>query len=42
MKSKKIRILILQFDLGNPWHNQKLFFQDAKFSPAALTIKDWQ
>ena len=35
MKFKKIRILILQFDLGNPRHNKKLFFRDANFSPAA-------
>ena len=40
MKLEKIQILILQFDLGNPRHNQKLFFQDANFSPAALTVKD--
>ena len=40
MKLKKIRILILQFDLGNPRPNSKLFFQDANFSPAALSIKD--
>ena len=42
MKLEKIRIFILQFDLGNPRHSQKLFFQDANFSPAALTIKDSQ
>ena len=40
MKLEKNRILILQFDLGNPRHNQKLFFPDANFLPAALTIKD--
>ena len=40
MKLEKIRILILHFKLGNPGHNQKLFFQDANFSLAALTIKD--
>ena len=40
MKLENIQILILQFDLGNPRHNQKLFFQDANFSPAALTVKD--
>ena len=42
MNLEKIRILILQFDLGNPRRNQKLFFQDANFSPAALTTKDQQ
>ena len=40
MKLEKIRIFILQFDLGNPQHNQKLIFQDANFLPAALTVKD--
>ena len=40
MKLEKIPTLILQFDLGNPRHNEKLLFQDANFSPAALTIKD--
>ena len=39
MKLEKIRIFILQFDLENPWHNQKLFSQDANFLPAALTLK---
>ena len=40
MKLEKIRIFILQFNLGNPQPNQKLFFQDASFLPSALTIKD--
>ena len=34
MKLEKIRILILQFDIGN------CFVPDASFSPAALTKKD--
>ena len=34
---EKFRIFILQFDLENPQPNQKLFFQDANFLPAALT-----
>ena len=38
MKLKKIRILILQFDLQNGFI--KNFFQDANFLPAALKIKD--
>ena len=42
MKLEKIRIFILQFDLENAWPNENLFFQDANFLPAALTIKDWQ
>ena len=37
MKLEKIRIFISQFDLGNPL--PKLFFQDANFLPAALTIR---
>ena len=40
MKLKKIQIFILQFDLGNPRSNLKLFFQDVNFLPAALAIKD--
>ena len=40
MKLEKIRISILQFNLGNSLPNSKLFFQDAIFLPAALTIKD--
>ena len=40
MKLENIRIFILQFDLRNPRPNQKMFFQDANFSPAALAIKD--
>ena len=40
MKLEKIRIFILQFDLGNPRPNYKLFLQDANFLPAALTLKD--
>ena len=40
MKLEKIRIFILQFDLENAWPNENLFFQDANFLPAALTIKD--
>ena len=39
MKFEKIRILILQFDLGNHRRNEKLSFQDANFLPAILTIK---
>ena len=35
-----IRIFILQFNLENPFPNQKLLFQDANFLPAAPTIKD--
>ena len=42
MKFEKIQILILQFDLGNPRLNEKLFFQDANFLPATLTIKGYQ
>ena len=41
MKLEKIRILISQFDLRNPRANKKLFFQDANFLQATLTIKDW-
>ena len=37
MKLEKNRILILQFDLGNPRHNQKLFSQDTNLSSVALT-----
>ena len=37
MKLKKIRISILQFDLGNPRPNK---IEDANFLAAALTIKD--
>ena len=40
MKPEKIRIFILQLDLENPRPNLKLFFQDANFLPAPLTIKD--
>ena len=40
MTLEKMRIFILQFDLGKPRPNWKLFFQDANFLPAALTIKD--
>ena len=40
MKLEKIRIFILQFDLGNPRPNKKLFFQDTNFLPAALSLKD--
>ena len=40
MKLEKIRIFILQFDLRNPRANKKLFFQDANFLPAAVTVKD--
>ena len=40
MKLKKIQIFILQFDLGNPRSNLKLFFHDVNFLPAALAIKD--
>ena len=40
MKLEKIRIFILQFDLGNPRPNYELFLQDANFLPAALTLKD--
>ena len=40
MKLEKIRIFILQFDLGKPRSNEKLFFQDANFSPVALTINN--
>ena len=41
MKLEKIRILILQFNLENPRHNENLsFFQDANFSPDTMTIKD--
>ena len=40
MKLEKIGIFILQLDLTNPRHNKKLFFQDANFLPAALTIKE--
>ena len=36
------KIFILQFDLGTPRPNKKLFFQDPNFLPAALTIKDQQ
>ena len=42
MKLKKIQIFILKFDLGSPWPNEKLFFQDANFLLAALTIKGYQ
>ena len=42
MKFEKIRIFILQFDSENSRPNQKLFFQDANFLPAALIIKDQQ
>ena len=40
MKLEKIRIFILQFDLGNPRPNYKLFFQDANLLSAGLVIKD--
>ena len=40
MKLEKTRIFILQFQLGNPRPNSKLFFQDANFLSAALTLKD--
>ena len=40
MKLEKIRIFILQFDLENPRRNSKMFFQDANFLQATLTIKD--
>ena len=42
MKFEKNRILISQFDLENPRRNEKLFFQDANFLPATLTIKGSQ
>ena len=42
MKLEKIRIFILQFDLGNPRPNYRLCFQDANFLSAALPIKDEQ
>ena len=42
MKFEKNRILISQFDLENPRSNEKLFFQDANFLPATLTIKGSQ
>ena len=42
MKLKKIQIFILKFDFGSPWPNEKLFFQDANFLLAALTIKGYQ
>ena len=40
MTLEKVRIFVLQFDSGKPRLNLKLFFQDAYFLPAALTIKD--
>ena len=40
MELKKIQIFILQFDSANLRPNEKLFFQDANFLRAALTIKD--
>ena len=39
MKLEKIRIFILQFDLGKPRSNEKLLFQDANFLTAALTLR---
>ena len=40
MELENIQIFILQFDIENPGRNWKLFFHDANFLPAALTIKD--
>ena len=40
MKLEKIWIFILQLNLEKPPPNEKLFFQDANFLPAALTVKD--